>query len=422
MAPWMNRGLPACMALVVMVCLCSFAESTGSDVSATGGLSARVISKDGTLSFWVNLKNKGNADLASLRLVKFPDDYELIKVCVLDNKGTPACIDRTALNAKQGEVAPQLAKGQSLTVWGELKPQAEKTHKAEVLNTVVAWNVPPGGPGHSMTVPLGENQVQGTFEGAPWISDLIIKGLAIPFVLAVGGIVWNEVNKRRESRQHKKEEDRAFRSETWKQMLPVSHNYAAKFYLPVSTAAERAIRALGRADNRLAFFYFLLALKRVAETTNEIGGFYFKDLMGEQLAGACLTKFRQAFLGPESQPCALALRGSAEILKASETFESFERKFASTAGGNFKIAILVAAWTHFNQALTDADRMRRTRLYLTGFYTILDYEANRPYEFWYQNEIKMDADKETEETLKEIAREKHFSEDEIKHYFAAIRR
>jgi hypothetical protein len=55
--------------------------------------------------------------------------------------------------------------------------------------------------------------------------------------------------------------------------------------------------------------------------------------------------------------------------------------------------------------------------YLEGFSAVLDYESNRPYEYWYPTSPQLLVSEETEQTLREILAEEDFSQAEIDDYF-----
>jgi hypothetical protein len=282
---------------------------------------------------------------------------------------------------------------------------------------VLTWSTA-GKPSSSTTIALGENQVQDSWE---WLSSSwayqLFKDLAVPISLLVVGFVLNSLAKGRENRQAtkqrtehdlKEEQDkkRDARSETLKQMLPVSHTYAAKYYLPLSRSTERAVIALYEMTGHLetkaktpaafdpakfaaashrSFFYVLMAKRILDGMRKEIGGLYFKDLRGEQLAAACIKKF-ELLLGGDTAPLSLAIQRLANLLKRTATYETFQSAFwpvGVTGPLSQEQTYTDSAWKLFGPWVTNDKNRQETLQYLSALTIVLDFEANRPYEYWY---------------------------------------
>jgi hypothetical protein len=301
-------------------------QTSAPEVSTTGSLSAKVIDQDEPFQFTLTIKNKADARanpkaaLQHVTLQGIPAGYSIDTekpVCVLPrvDPQTGSCETGASFEKSQRVLIESLVPGQSVTVQGYLKPNPDSAHKSAVLTVVVAWIVGDSRLLSSQSASLGENQVRGTCQRIlSWLSDLF-KLLAIPAILALIGWWLNDQNSKRDhafaaasrvrdeafadtnrardekfanaqfeqqAKQHEHEQEQALRSETWKQMLPLSHNYAAKFYLPLSLAAQNLAAELNDpiAKPTLAFLYLLLCGKKMIATRNEIGGFYFKDPRG----------------------------------------------------------------------------------------------------------------------------------------------
>jgi hypothetical protein len=377
------------------------------EVSATGGVSAPLIAKDEELRFWFTIQNKTLADISQVRLRHLPEGYRIRELCFFVPQPDPtkprerSCATNDELN--QGEIAlgPLVRANQSVTGLGRLTPGT--AHKKETLTLVMEWTVAGKALSSSTTVNLGENQVQNNWEdwSGSWFYQSL-KDLALPIVLLGIGTWLNLSAKKRDAR-----------SETLKQMLPVSHNYAAKYYLPLSRAAERAVSALyeitmqfhpvgsplpasdiAKLDSakRRSFFYVVLARKIMDATREEIGGLYFKDLRGERLAAMCLKKFEK-LLGEDTDPLSLSLQRLTNLFKTTETLESFETRFGY--GGlssplSAEEADKSTTWMYFEPWLEDDNNRQKAIQYLSALTIVLDFEANRPYEQWYDVMSKME--------------------------------
>ena len=413
------------------------------------GLSSKSTKEKERVGFWINIRNKTSVELSSLRLSQLPDNYELIKVCLPAH--TPACLTPDEFNKLNRVFAPSLAPGHLVSLRGELQPKG--THKSELLNAVLEWSSPSAAQTLSITVALGENQVPGwSTRNAPWIVE-VLKGLAIPVTLALITLLVNYLVKKRESKKERQEKERDARSETLKQMLLVIHKYAAKYYLPLSRAASRAVVALHEADAALTaktqvqamveastiktLFYVLLVKRLMESTRNTIGGVYFKDLRGEQLAALCLGEFEK-LLGDDTAPLAMTAQSTCRTLKTNSTYESFHAQWMAadtpslperigilkafdqwlankpaglalppdskalvehlktwTAGDtNTSVPAITAAdketlWREFKNWLGDAATRQKAQEYLAAVSVVLDYESNRPYKYWYNNVAKL---------------------------------
>jgi hypothetical protein len=276
--------------------------------------------------------------------------------------------------------------------------------------------------------------------------------LAIPLVLALIGYGLNLLNRKHDERvadrqaerqaaqhqhelqqataQRENELEQAVRSETWKQMLLISHQYAAKCYLPLSLAAERQAKNLrdvlaGKSDGRIAFYYVLLCGREMTKTRKKTGGLYFKDLRGETLAAECWRSQREALMGSnEEDPFNLALRAAADHITKVDSYAAFEKKFPEVAPSaavfTYADSDIQAAWGLFGNWLKNKPAMAEVAKYLEGFSAVLDYESNRPYEHWYDTRPRLVASEQTEKTLREILKAESYSDVDISAYFSSV--
>jgi len=376
-------------------------------VAISGQISKAKVRISEPVPFWITIKNPGPSAIKSIRLIQFQDsEYSL---CMI----TPANGQCSAIGAGT-ELVPELAPAQSATVWGELKPRSE--HAAEKLSFIIGW-MPSAGPQSFAAVPLGENTVQSGwgYHWDWWISGTV-KTLAIPAALAWLAFLLNWVAKRRETREHARERaeetaearratEQAVATETWKQMLPLSHDYAGTLYLPISSVAEDAIDAFADADGHAAFFFTLLLLKRIDITRKKIGGLYFKSYTGEELAQLCWRRFRKTFLGEETEQFYLDMHQCSKFLENIDDFDDFKIQYLLNPSSS-KTAELTAAFKEFERRRTDKAILDPAVEFLRGFFSILDYESNRPYEHWYGRKARLKATPEALEIMKKLAEEK----------------
>src|SRR5579859_5647686 len=402
------------------------------DISATGGVSAREIKLSYGLDFWFAIQNKTAIALSTVNLVRGPQGYDIESICVQDSKRNGPCRNKDQFEKDGYRVADSIPPNQSLTVWGVLKSQ--KTHKSQTLSLVLQWfstpadNMPTANPGKAtrrrptpavpaaastMVVVLGDNAVPSWWDAnSAWVYG--------PLLAAFLGLVTNVVLKWREERQQKaaqkeastqasrdkqeqtlkdqKEKERDARAETLRLLLPVSHKYAALYYLPLSRAAERAAKTFHEAGQELnrsprnllmyhsaarrAFFYLLLVKRIMDEIRNRVGGLYFKDLRGEQLAAQCIRRFEK-LMGPEAEALPLALQRIATSLQRTETYESFTQQFWTMPNYTIANPDNKDVWKSFEQWLQQSKNRKEGIEYLAALTVLLDYESNRPYRYWY---------------------------------------
>lgn len=411
----------------------SFGESSPAQVSATGTIASRSILKNELLPFAVTLRNDSASPLSSVRLVRTPQNYELQKVCMLSSDEKVSCLARQQLASTGYLLTDTILPGQSFTMWGDLRPAV--THKPETLTLIVGWNIArtdattyPS----SLVVSLGENQVLSGFQSSWNAVSEAVKLLLIPIALAITGFFLNLFMKRREEvignreklrdeARQESERDRTVRAETLKLMLPICHGYVGQYYLPLSNALEGMANALKESKEKVAFFYHLLAWQRVSKTVDAIGGFYFKDLRGEVLAAECWKAHTRAVAGKVDAPLNKATRAAITRLTA-DRYQVFERQFENSVGKGYVDEDIQSAWELFQNWLLDKKKVEGVIGNLEAFYSVLDYEANRPYEYWYTRVAKLKLTEGAEMLLKEILMKAKFSADEITEYFAAVQR
>jgi hypothetical protein len=438
-----------------------FGESSPAQISATGTIASHSTLKNELLPFTVTLRNDSASSLTSVRLVQTPQDYELQKVCMLGSDEKAGCLASQQLAATGYLLTDTILPGQSFTMWGELRPAA--AHKTETLALIVGWKIARAdAPPYlsSLVVPLGENQVLGCLEGFWTAVSEAAKLLLIPIALAVIGFLLNLSMKQREERIEKREKlrdearqeaerDRTVRAETLKLMLQISHGYASQYYLPFSIALagmakflRESITLEGEDDGlrdskrKVAFYYHLLAWRRMSKITKAIGGFYLKDLRGEALVAECWRRHKLAVAGGVEDPRYIATRAAIKrFTDDTDSYQAFEEQFENSAGKGYWDEDIQLAWTLFQEWLDDKNTVKQqwmdekstvqeqVAVNLEAFSAILDWEANRPYQYWYDHAAKLTLTDETKKILEEMLEsEVQFLKGERTEYFADVQK
>jgi hypothetical protein len=399
------------------------AQNTSGNVTVTGSLSAASITESERLRFTLTVKNGTGAELNTVRILQAPDSYKLASICTYNRHDEIVCYDSGEQFFAGGGIAlAKIRPESSSTAWGYLSPA--NNHRTSALTMTVDW-LSPDGARSAVSVSLGNNAVVSAWD--VWrnrISDLV-KILGIPLALAVIGYLLSQLGKQqqeqaereREARKEELEQTRSLRAETWKQMLPVSHEYAAKYYLPLSSASDRLALALSRPQPALAFFYLLNLMRIMAVTKRAIGGFYFKDIRGERLAAAAWFRSMSTLMGDADTQLSQALNACGVALDPDDNYGAFVQKAGMNPDtpASFRDPQVNHAWLLFSHALTDKSAMETAVRYLNAFSAVIDFESNRPFEFWYVAPSQVQITDGTAKTLQELAIWQGFSEAEMQY-------
>lgn len=154
---------------------------------------------------------------------------------------------------------------------------------------------------------------------------------------------------------------------------------------------------------------------------SSVGAFYFKDLRGETLVAECWRRQRLSLAGSdEDDPFQLALSGAVNRISQTESYASFKEQFEDGSGVTYGDPTVQTAWSLFQKWLTQPQMVAEFEKYLEGFTAVLDYESNRPYEYWYDTPPRLVVSAEIEGLLKSILRDASYAEKEISDYFREV--
>jgi hypothetical protein len=387
------------LALISVLLLCPAASTSqaaagkpsSDSIALSGILESQLTLTSEELKFTVSITNNSSEPLQNVKIVRLSDNYLIYSIC------TPTC----AKTSMPAVVADNIPQGRKFSSWGILKPL--HSHGKQKVVLMVEWYQ--GGERNTGVVSLGENEVQQTwyYRYSTYFYGPI-KTFAIPATLALIGYLLSRRAKKREEAKAEVDKEQGIRAEIWKQMLPTSHKFTSKYYLPISQASSSASEALadyalemygdvtrpplGWKAARRAFFFSLLLDRRMKFTVQTIGGFIFKDLRGEDLAINCWDKYRDLFVGVPGYDFHVKFRTSAALLDFQESYETFLQKFCAPAqvcpATNDMVPEMEVSWREFQVWLQRKENVLWSMLYLRGFTSIFDFEINRPYEYWYK--------------------------------------
>lgn len=423
MVRFFARALFVVAVVCTAVCSVVAAESAPAEVSAAGKLSSHLSVVKDLVPFTFTFHNGTAKELEDLRIVNLPAEYEMHDLCI---NSPHSCLTAKDLKVANYRIAKVVAAGSTLVIWGNFI--ASPPHKPRTLFVVLQWGtrgqaiqvesvqnstVPKTGNNDatppviysSLAVDLGDNEVQS--RGWAWVTDyssIVLLPLAIPIVLAACTYLFNLFASWS-----------ARRTEIWKQMLPAIHGYSTKFYMPMSMAADALAGELEDSNPEVAFFFFLLLLRIYLDSTAEIGGFYFKDHRGENVANKCWYGIWNMFF-PDGRKSAIYVPSyaAAELVDPHFTFEDFARLYlvrsdAQITFANFDIQ---QCWELFCDEIPQRPQVGPVSktfcdltLLLQAFSTTLDCEVNRPYKYWYPVLVPVKVKSKVLELLQEMAKD-----------------
>jgi hypothetical protein len=390
--------------------------------SAQGALSAEVIREGDTLRFWLTVSNPLQESLCNVRLIS-PHTPELKIDTNFSASGLLArnsCRDHSpALGGNAQKVAHELLPGQSVTVQGHVLYHG--TAGSRDSTAVIGWESVSGISSQRLVI-LGRYRVE---SGGERLYDLG-KDFGLPVFLLILGALWKlleivqEGQKRayeadQESNRRIYEQELASKAETWRQMLPVSHDLATRYYMPLAGAVRGVVESLdGFAQEtdvqkkteqcKRAFYFLMLMARRCKTLVDERGGLYFKTRMGEALAAECWSMYDKRYFQDQGDRRA-KFQHALEYVRNEETYNSFVKKLDSVPTGPLKdiMDVFLGRWEDFQVWVTSAQGKRGVA-FLKVFRGILNYEMNRPYELWYGEPERLKLSKGDENLLMGLGR------------------
>jgi len=309
-------------------------------------------------------------------------------------------------------ITSALKPSQTITAWGDLR--AIEKHEKQNLNAIVGWTSS-SKLGSQLVVSLGENLTLGSW-GFPAFRE-IFKDFALPIVLVLLGIAYQVFEKKKADLRQEQDRKITQIAQTWNSMLPESYRLTTKYYLPVQASARAALQLLmiqqlendkqnltplSDKDKRRTFFFMVLFERRMRHLLDKAGGFYFKNRVGEMLVIKCYESYRRLYYYGNDNTWRNLSR-MLDCIDVNEKIASFSSKFDGNGDENIKDT-LQAGWNDF-LAWLGSENCKPAISYLSGFTTVLEYEMNRPYEYWYGQPEKLILDSATESTLKSAGQE-----------------
>ena len=401
------------------------------EVEVSGRLSQSELRVGENMRFWLTIRNSGGGTIREVTLSpeSFPG-YMIDARCWCPSSGA-SCIPsensgfvaasptgppaaNTGAPASPGNapeppncdrIVTKLHAGQTLSVWGDLRAQHRQERRT--LYAVVSFQGA-AGVTSQVAVPLGEVTVRNLLD--------VLLSLVWPSIAAILVALGSYIFKRWQ-------DQRAQKTQTWNKMLSESHRLALAYYAPIESAARLFIEHVERCKNqrgkglrakaneslRQAFYWWMLFGYRYRAMTLEVGAFWFKDRVGEELVvacfNACLTRYDK-----RDEARIRNYRRVRDALSVHETLDSFLQKSDARMD---TVGMFQDEWRYF-ETWVQSGECAEALSYLEGFRAVLYYELNRPYEYWYGRTETIALDRKTEQILieagKQIAAENNMPE------------
>ncbi len=389
--------------LIAARCL---AAQDSARVIVTGHLSGSSADIGDTLRFWLTIQNWSDSPIEGVRLDHLDTPgFEIYRRCWVQGAGRECGASGTSPDlapaSDPDRICARLEKGESRTVWGDL--MAKRPNDAQNLIAVVSWSA--ANKARSSSVALLGHAASLTWWVRTWTGLRgFLKDVGVPILLLVMSIffgVWQRFHE-------VKQTERAQLTETWSKMLPESHTIAKKYYIPMCGAFEKAIEYAtryradktspdARKHQRMAFYWFSMLTWRTRNAVQKVGGYYFKNRIGEELVAHCWKKYSELY--GEDEPTIQARSQLLDLLDGHMTFDAFVSLLHAT--GSDSKTKWETAWSHFEPWI-GGDNCGRALPYLRAFLAILTFEANRPYKLWYGENLPMHLDGDAEATLNSL--------------------
>lgn len=335
----------------------------------------------------------------------------------------------TPSRARPCVIAPTLAPGQSVSVSATL---AASRPARGVLTLTLAWVDTQDIAGTPQSIASESVVVLGGLVAAPqWarFTATLFSSMPtwlMPAILAVFGYLVQQRLAERDSR----EKEQAAKSEAWRTMLPISHDYAVRLYSPLISAADHFVqnaaeaRRLRRAsstpavsaDERAAIdsaFYgwlkYCVALKTLPN-----GVYYFKNHVGELvvagLAIAVVRHFRD-----QAAPAIGAVTGTQQISRrtidtavaetdAHDKAHVVKDRLAFQRVTGHGATLEMLTWFEQRLALTHDPLVEEALAYMRVYSIVLSFEMNRPYAQWFDEPAVLPLKKAQILTIKKMIR------------------
>ncbi len=384
-------------------------------VNISGGLSGSEVRTGNSVLFWVTIENESESSLDKLTVQLDVAKDEFTVTCLSAAAGTDQSIC--------GPSKELLLKKQAITVRGELR--SLKTTELRNINAIVSFDS--SLPGRTASVSSVREVSLGQLVGRSGQLQFFLtyKELVLPLVVLIVG--WY-LNRRQEAVQTQ----RAQVAETWNSMLPISHKMTLRYYMPMSKALLRVSEDVTKftiapgssplpatQEGLSVYFHTMQFWWRFKRTVDEKAAIYFKNRTGEKLVLAAFGEFRRTYKGEGPERFDVERRNKAitRAFTSELEFPEFWAAFNSLPHTELAAAF-DSGWQDFASWYSDDGKRTRSLALLEVFRLVLEFEANRPYQKWYNSQESLEITKAQKVVLMSLAKTRG-ERREFNHYLKA---
>jgi len=182
-------------------------------------------------------------------------------------------------------------------------------------------------------------------------------------------------------------------------MLPASHKLACRFYIPLAGAALGILtefdkyQAAGKdlkireEKTRFIFYYTLQLGLKMRDIRYALGGFYFKERLGERIASISWLKIRDYFPGNREEDYRVYFR-SLKLIDKKDDLDALLKKLDNKQDTG--LATLQDAFASLKIRLADEEKTTEMIKLLELMQKVVTYESNRIYDYWYAVKERME--------------------------------
>ncbi len=388
-------------------------ESAG-DVVISGQLGRTEAGPPEHFRFWITVENRSEGELTNLSLEHLDiPGFAISRRCWSTDRNDPACwtegeshppVAAACPDSGSSVVQPDLlcttlAPKHAVTVWGIL---GRGKHSAQgSAFAVIAWTADKKL--SEQAVPLGNVESEGWFRYL-WVS-LTERWIALPIWITIFGALYALWSGWRERKRHERElelqalaNERETESEqqrhTWNVLLLKVHRLAFQHYLPIASTVQGILLYFGKEaradgdseDNFLGAFCYMLRFHwRVRKMKRGGASWYFKKLTAEEMVMVLFQTHRN-HMGLQDLARQAVLDGFLDWIKDDTTVGDVLEYLQSCPPAQWEF------WLDFRAR---AKKWYREETFLlSAMITIMTFEINRVYYYWYEERRAIALDKD----------------------------
>jgi hypothetical protein len=395
------------------------AESPG-DVVIIGQLGREAAGPHDQFRFWITVENRSGSDLTDLQIEHLDvPGFSIARRCWSADRADPACwtdgeshpaapLACQASGSAAGQrdtLCATLAAKHAVTVWGVLAPGKDSARGSAFA--VLTWTADQKQ--SEQSVSLGNVESESGFRHF-WVS-LTERWIALPIWITIFGALYALWSSYREGKKHERELElqavaskRATESEqqrhTWNVLLLKVHRLAFQHYLPIASTVQgillyfsREARAEGESEDNFlgAFCYMLRFHWRVRKMKRAGASWYFKKLTAEELV-VVLFQTHRNHMGLQDLGRQAVLDRLLDWFKDDTTVADVLEYLESCSREEWEF------WLDFR---SQAKKWyREESLLLSAMITVMTFEINRVYYYWYEERRPISLDKDELKVLR----------------------